>query len=89
MKLLLLLSLTIFFISCDKKPMADPAKTVINPDFIKQHAVESNGFVEENNSCICTKEYKPVCGKNGRTYPSKCQAGCEGIKDITDGPCKS
>lgn len=70
------------FIACSRTPMEDPAKTVTNP------AAASNGIVEENNACICTKEYNPVCGSDKRTYPSPCQAGCSGITDFTKGPCK-
>ncbi len=45
-------------------------------------------IVEENDMCICTKEYKPVCAA-GIEYPNACQAGCEGHTEYTEGSCQA
>lgn len=38
--------------------------------------------------CICAAIYKPVCGKDGVSYPSACVAGCKKVAVQYDGECK-
>jgi hypothetical protein len=83
MKYLLLIALFVF-VSCDDKKTEEPKVKVIEQKPMQQ---ESTGIVEENDMCICTKDWRPVCGSNGVTYPNACQAGCEKIKEFTEGPC--
>jgi reversion-inducing cysteine-rich kazal motif protein len=41
--------------------------------------------------CNCPPHYTPVCGSNGKTYPSSCIAKCAGLADadFTFGACES
>ncbi|MBS1613555.1 MAG: hypothetical protein JST49_12105 [Bacteroidetes bacterium] len=40
-----------------------------------------------NNDCVCTEEYRPVCGCDSTTYSNTCQARCVQVDIAYDSPC--
>lgn len=39
------------------------------------------------NECVCTMEFKPVCGVNNETYGNKCGANCAKVPVACNGEC--
>jgi|GEM_PF-1553610 len=44
-------------------------------------------MTEKRPQCICTKQWEPVCGVNGRTYGNICEANCAHVAIEHEGAC--
>lgn len=86
MKVLIVLMLVFGAVSCSSEKKVQPGQNKV----LKSPGAQTNvgaAFMEENDMCICTKDWNPVCG-DGQTYPNACQADCEKVKKYTEGACE-
>lgn len=50
-------------------------------------AADQTGICRERPQ-VCTREYRPVCGCNGQTYPNACEAAAAGTSVSHEGTCR-
>ncbi len=55
--------------------------------FITEYLIKDNLIWSPDCNCECPVFEQAVCGIDGITYPSKCQAECAGIEIIGEGIC--
>lgn len=60
---------------------------IIKPETIPSKIIESVEPAPTRN-VVCTEEYKPVCGSNGKSYSNACFAKADGISVNYEGACK-
>jgi Kazal-type serine protease inhibitor domain len=54
----------------------------------KEEVIVDDCVEKPQSNAVCTKQYDPVCGCNGKTYGNSCMANAMGITNFTMGACK-
>lgn len=49
--------------------------------------VDADCVEKPDPNIVCTKQYDPVCGCNGKTYGNACMAGAVDIRVVSKGEC--
>lgn len=88
-----LIAASVFVLSaCSPRPAPDNAVAPVPPPPAPETAPTA-----EREPCVvppkgeprmCTQQYDPVCGCDGRTYGNACMASAQGVRRMRPGRCE-
>ena len=77
----------IFFVFCHFSLLASCSSCEQKQQHMNPEKMENQPHNQDVKSCICPKNFNPVCGTDKMTYSNPCSADCAGVKILHAGPC--
>lgn len=65
----------------------DPNGDGICDETVREQIIDDNAIWKPECDCPCPVDFTPVCGADGQTYESACEAICAGVEVVDNAAC--
>ena len=86
MRIFILVISLVFLSACGQQGGTDTTDTPVTPGSKDQESPACT-TKPPDGPIMCTADWRPVCGCDGKTYSNACNANAAGVSRYTEGEC--